>query len=36
MNSNNIMRWGFNWKGSAKDGQTVFRWAVGKWHLLDF
>jgi hypothetical protein len=36
LNSNNIIRWGFNWKGSAMAGRTVFRLAIGSWHIIDF
>ncbi len=36
VNSNNYLRWGFNWRGSAKDGEQVFRLAIGRRHIWDY
>ena len=36
LNSNNLIRWGYNWKGTAMNGATVFRLAIGKWHIWDY
>jgi hypothetical protein len=36
VNSNDYLRWGFNWRGSWKEGEQVFRLAIGRRHVWDY